>query len=411
MWPWARPWATVPGRCACTSSRSSAGSGPARACWHWAAWLPPATAASAASARRRSPHERSAQAARAAHHRGGDRRPVLPRPCRPDAARGDALRRSGPRRAALGADQPPGAGVRAAGAARPVGAHGRQRPARRALRAQRLGQLVRGLPRRAPGADPLRRDPARARGRLQLEGRAGGRAALAGALRQSVFRGTGRLRRPLRPGLGRGRRAGDLPGRRQRRRALEAHRTADRRGARRQPAAGARTGGARAMTGLAAARARTGIAGHALRLLLAALLATACVPAALAQAAGDAAPLSFNDTAEARRFHALTAELRCVMCQNQSLADSNAQIAHDMRREVLSLMRQGLDDEQIKRHLVDRYGEFVLYRPRVDSHTWLLWFGPGLILLAGAGMVWGVVRRRARAEVPGNDEPPTEHEW
>ena len=163
------------------------------------------------------------------------------------------------------------------------------------------------------------------------------------------------------------------------------------------------------MTGLAAARA--GIAAHALRLLLAALLAGACVPAALAQAAGDAAPLAFNDTAEARRFHALTAELRCVMCQNQSLADSNAQIAHDMRREVLSLMRQGMDDGQIKHHLVDRYGEFVLYRPRVDSHTWLLWFGPGLILLAGAGVVWGIVRRRARAVPVDDDQNPTEHEW
>lgn len=161
----------------------------------------------------------------------------------------------------------------------------------------------------------------------------------------------------------------------------------------------------------AAAALRPGLARHALRLLLAALLLAAHAPAALAQVVGDPAPLAFNDAAEEARFHALTAELRCVMCQNQSLADSNAQIAHDMRREVLSLMRQGQGDAQIKRHLVDRYGEFVLYRPAVDRHTWLLWFGPGVILLAGAGVVWGIVRRRARTAPPGDDPTPSEHEW
>ena len=83
------------------------------------------------------------------------------------------------------------------------------------------------------------------------------------------------------------------------------------------------------------------------------------------------------------------------MCQNQSLADSNAQIARDMRRQVLDLMREGRSDEEIRRFLVDRYGEFVLYRPQVGSHTWLLWFGPGLVLLGGAVAVWRIVRRRA----------------
>ena len=150
-----------------------------------------------------------------------------------------------------------------------------------------------------------------------------------------------------------------------------------------------------------------------LRLLLAAVLALALAhaPLALAQAAGDPAPLAFTDAAEEARFHALTAELRCVMCQNQSLADSNAQIAHDMRREVLALMRQGRSDAEIKQHLVQRYGEFVLYRPTVDSHTWLLWFGPGLILLGGAAVVWTIVRRRAQAAPARDDDAPSEHEW
>ncbi|WP_394541135.1 cytochrome c-type biogenesis protein [Lysobacter enzymogenes] len=114
-----------------------------------------------------------------------------------------------------------------------------------------------------------------------------------------------------------------------------------------------------------------------------------------AQPASDPEPLRYRDPAEERRFHDLVAELRCVMCQNQSLADSNAQIAHDLRREVLELMRQGKSDAQIKDFLVARYGEFVLYRPRVESTTWLLWFGPALVLLAGGYLVARVIRARA----------------
>ena len=111
----------------------------------------------------------------------------------------------------------------------------------------------------------------------------------------------------------------------------------------------------------------------------------------------DPTPLTFRDAAEETRFHALTAELRCVMCQNQSLADSNAQIANDLRREVLDLMNQGKSDAEIKRFLVERYGEFVLYKPEVDGATWLLWFGPALLLLAGAAIVFRIVRRRSVA--------------
>jgi cytochrome c-type biogenesis protein CcmH len=113
----------------------------------------------------------------------------------------------------------------------------------------------------------------------------------------------------------------------------------------------------------------------------------------------DPAPLRFHDGTEEARFHALVTELRCVMCQNQSLADSNAQIAHDLRREVLALMRQGRSDAQIRDYLVARYGEFVLYEPRVEAKTWLLWFGPALLLLGGGFFVARVVRRHA-----GNDE-------
>ena len=144
------------------------------------------------------------------------------------------------------------------------------------------------------------------------------------------------------------------------------------------------------------------------RWLLALLLAIAPL-AAMAQAVVDPAPLQFRDHAEEVRFHALVGELRCVMCQNQSLADSNAQIAHDLRREVLQLMRQGMSDAQVKQFLVARYGEFVLYQPRVEAKTWLLWFGPALLLLVGGFVVARVVRAHAasRGDIPGNDD----QEW
>jgi cytochrome c-type biogenesis protein CcmH len=137
------------------------------------------------------------------------------------------------------------------------------------------------------------------------------------------------------------------------------------------------------------------------RLWLALLLVVAGVAAAQA-------PFEFADPGEEARFRALAAELRCVMCQNQSLADSDAPIAHDLRGQVLALMREGRSDAQIKQYLVDRYGEFVLYQPAVKPTTWLLWFGPALILLGGAGVVVAVVRRRSAA-VPA--DPDDGQEW
>jgi len=145
-------------------------------------------------------------------------------------------------------------------------------------------------------------------------------------------------------------------------------------------------------------------------LLLGGLLAAAALLPAIAsaQAVSDPTPLHYRDAAEEARFHALAAELRCVQCQNQSLADSNAQIAHDLRREVLTLMQQGHDDAQIKQFLVDRYGAFVLYRPPMDARNSLLWFGPAVLLLGGAGVLVWVVRRRSRQLQPMDN---SEERW
>ncbi|MCC8361754.1 cytochrome c-type biogenesis protein CcmH [Lysobacter sp. A6] len=148
-----------------------------------------------------------------------------------------------------------------------------------------------------------------------------------------------------------------------------------------------------------------------MRLLFALLFAVSSLFATLpaqAQVGTDVAPLQFQDKAEEARFHALVAELRCVMCQNQSLADSNAQIAYDLRREVLDLMREGRSDAEIKEFLVARYGEFVLYRPRMEATTWLLWLGPALLLLAGGFVIARIVRKRATT-TPVAEEP--DQEW
>ena len=105
---------------------------------------------------------------------------------------------------------------------------------------------------------------------------------------------------------------------------------------------------------------------------------------------------SANDPALELRLKRLETELRCLVCQNQTLADSNASLADDLRREVRSLAAEGKDDEEIKRYLVARYGDFILYKPPVRTTTWLLWFGP-FGLLAGGAVVWFVIVRRRRA--------------
>lgn len=128
-----------------------------------------------------------------------------------------------------------------------------------------------------------------------------------------------------------------------------------------------------------------------LRALL--LMLLACGSVASAQAID---PLPFRDHAEEVRFQKLTSQLRCLVCQNENLADSNAELARDLRHEVFVLMQQGKSNDQIKQYLVDRYSDFVLYDPPLQSNTLLLWFGPLLILLAGAVVVVINIRRRNR---------------
>lgn len=112
-------------------------------------------------------------------------------------------------------------------------------------------------------------------------------------------------------------------------------------------------------------------------------------------------PLPFKNHAQEVRFQHLTKQLRCLVCQNENLADSNADLARDLRHEVFELMQSGKSDDQIKQYLVDRYSDFVLYDPPLQPNTLLLWFGPLLILLAGAGVVVATIRKRSRGKAPG----------
>ncbi|RAU41612.1 MULTISPECIES: cytochrome c-type biogenesis protein [unclassified Pseudomonas] len=119
-----------------------------------------------------------------------------------------------------------------------------------------------------------------------------------------------------------------------------------------------------------------------------------------AHAAIDA--YTFKDDAERARYTELTRELRCPKCQNQDIADSNAPIAADLRKEIYRMLGEGQSNQQIIDFMVDRYGEFVRYKPELNAHTWLLWFGPAGLLLGGMVLIGVIVarRRRQRAEGP-----------
>jgi cytochrome c-type biogenesis protein CcmH len=119
--------------------------------------------------------------------------------------------------------------------------------------------------------------------------------------------------------------------------------------------------------------------------------------AALAAQAREATPMA-DDEALEQRLVAIADELRCLVCQNESLSGSRAELAQDLRREIRSLMRAGKTDAQILDYLVSRYGDFVRYRPPLKPVTWLLWFGPFIFLGAALGALTLVLRRRERLD-------------
>ena len=100
--------------------------------------------------------------------------------------------------------------------------------------------------------------------------------------------------------------------------------------------------------------------------------------------------ITFSDDAYLKRYQNLLEELRCPKCQNQNLADSNAPISNDLKEEIQRLLEQGLDDEDIKRALTERYSDFILYDPKFNKNTYFLWLAPFIVLLIGFWWVYSM---------------------
>ena len=105
---------------------------------------------------------------------------------------------------------------------------------------------------------------------------------------------------------------------------------------------------------------------------------------------------AFSDGSLQERYLTLTHELRCVVCQNQSIADSNADLAADLRRQVRELIGQGQSDEQIKSYLTARYGDYILYDPPFNRRSAILWLAPMVLLIVGFGIIVRIIRARAQ---------------
>jgi len=112
----------------------------------------------------------------------------------------------------------------------------------------------------------------------------------------------------------------------------------------------------------------------------------------------------FKDEASRERFRQLTDELRCPKCQNQNLADSNSPIAKDLRTEVHRMVQADQSDDEIVDFMVARYGEFVLYKPRKNASTWVLWYGPFVLLALGGVVIFLLARRKGKSESKASNE-------
>ena len=123
----------------------------------------------------------------------------------------------------------------------------------------------------------------------------------------------------------------------------------------------------------------------------------------LAFAVDNTPPL--RDPALQQRYVALINEFRCMQCQNEALADSNVNVAADLRLEIHDMLLAGKSDEEVRNYLVARYGEFILFRPRMNWHNAWLWAAPALMLLAGFGIAVRVMRKRASLPITDDDEP------
>jgi cytochrome c-type biogenesis protein CcmH len=145
-----------------------------------------------------------------------------------------------------------------------------------------------------------------------------------------------------------------------------------------------------------------------LRIVQSIALAAMTIFLSAAVHAGEAQPASADPDLE-KRVMSLAEELRCLVCQNQTLADSHAELAIDLKNQVREKLASGMSDKQVVDYMVERYGDFVLYRPPVKTTTWLLWFGPFILLVGGVALLWYKLSRRS-ARQDDADAAPTEIE-
>ncbi|MFO1271922.1 MAG: cytochrome c-type biogenesis protein [Rubrivivax sp.] len=133
-----------------------------------------------------------------------------------------------------------------------------------------------------------------------------------------------------------------------------------------------------------------------------------CVAAALPLHAAEAPPVAANPALEARMM-ALATELRCLVCQNQTIADSHADLAVDLRQQIREMLAAGKSEDDIRRYMTDRYGDFVLYKPPLKPTTVLLWMGPAVLLAVALAALFVVLRKRQRMSADAFD-PDTPEE-
>jgi cytochrome c-type biogenesis protein CcmH len=118
----------------------------------------------------------------------------------------------------------------------------------------------------------------------------------------------------------------------------------------------------------------------------------------------DKAP-AFTDPVQQARYEKLSRELRCLVCRSETIADSNAQLATDLRRQLRELMAAGKSDQEIMKYMTDRYGDYVLYKPPVTPRTWLLWAAPALLVIGGGIVAAFVIRRKSKLPDTDPNDP------
>jgi cytochrome c-type biogenesis protein CcmH len=137
-----------------------------------------------------------------------------------------------------------------------------------------------------------------------------------------------------------------------------------------------------------------------MRILIVMLLSVCVIPSALA-----IDPIEMSDPALQERYRNLSHELRCMQCQNQSIADSPVGLAGDLRREVRQLLEEGKTDQEIRQHMRDRYGDFILFRPEFSPRNAWLWITPILLLLTGLFVALRIIRKRVNLAPADRSDP------